>query len=238
MPRSTLRASTLGVVRLDAGTRDAMWGLYSRYYEGVERATFERDLAAKEQVILVHDRAGGVQGFSTLAWQRGRHQGRTYVALYSGDTVLERAHWGDGTLQRAFGKALIGTKLRHPFASTYWFLISKGYKTYLLLARNFPEHWPRPGTAMPAWETSLLDHLARERFGAAWRPDLGVIRLVHDGRLRSGVAPAEGRTLLDPAVAFFVAANPGHAAGDELACLGRVRAWLPARYALRRHRRT
>ena len=214
-----------------------MWDLYARYYEGVERATFERDLAAKQEVILVRDTAGEVQGFSTLAWQKGRHQGRNFVALYSGDTVLDRAHWGDGTLQRAFGTALIRTKLRHPLANTYWFLISKGYKTYLLLSRNFREHWPRPGAAMPAWEASLLDHLARERFGASWRPDLGVIRLEQDGRLRAGIAPAEGTALADPAVAFFVAANPGHADGDELACLGRVRPWLPARYALRKRRR-
>ena len=232
-----LRAATVAVGQLDPATRQAMWRLFERYYDGVSEATFQRDLDGKRQAILVRDPDGAVQGFSTLTWSRGRHGGRRYLALYSGDTVLERAHWGDGALQRAFGAALVRLKLLHPADRAYWFLISKGYKTYLLLARNFPEHWPRRAAAMPAWEASLLDRLARERFGAGWDPATGIIRIPAGGRLRSGIAPVEPRLMEDPAVAFFVAANPGHADGDELACLGRIRPWLPFQYAAKRRRR-
>lgn len=237
MPRPRpLRAATVAVRDLDGATRNAMWDLFGRYYEGTTRATFDHDLDAKDEVILVRDSAGMLQGFSTLVRTVGRHRGRRYVALFSGDTVLERAHWGDGALQRAFGRALLSTKLRHPGRRAYWFLISKGYKTYLLLARNFPEHWPRRGQATPSWEASLLDHLARQRFGEAWDARQGIVRIPGEGKLRQGIAPAEGATLQDPDVAYFVQANPQHGDGDELACLGRIRPWLPLRYVLRRRR--
>src|SRR4051794_1625133 len=52
---------------LDAATRDAMWRLFEGYYEDVERRRFDHDLAQKQQVILLRDRAdGSLQGFSTL----------------------------------------------------------------------------------------------------------------------------------------------------------------------------
>jgi hypothetical protein len=42
---------------------------------------------------------------------------------------------------------------------------------------------------------------------------------VRSQRLRPKTAPIDARTLADPDVAFFQAANPGHADGDMLVCL-------------------
>ncbi len=49
-----------------------------------------------------------------------------------------------------------------------------------------------------------------------------MVRLAHATPLRPGVAELESRHLRDPHVAYFTAANPGHARGDELACLTEV----------------
>jgi len=43
----------------------------------------------------------------------------------------------------AFAKHLLLAKIRTPGRRVYWFLISKGYKTYLLLARTFLGFLPR-----------------------------------------------------------------------------------------------
>jgi hypothetical protein len=40
--------------------------------------------------------------------------------------------------------------------------------------------------------------------------------------VRAGIADVTGRQLADPDVAFFLEANPGHAMGDELACLAEI----------------
>lgn len=235
----TLAARTLAVPALDAATRDRMWSLFQSYYDDVERAAFERDLDEKRHAILLVDAGdGSLQGFSTLTWGRHVHEGRAFHAIFSGDTIVHASYWGQRALQNAFGAYFTRLALRHPFTPTYWFLISKGYKTYLLLTRNFPDHWPRHDHDIPAWERGALDLLARERFGDAWRPDEGVVRFPRPaGRLRNGVAPLDDDALAHADVRFFHEANPGHARGDELACLARVSPAVWLRYVAKHVRR-
>lgn len=224
-----LAARTVPREALSPGDREAMWDLFARHYEAVTRAGFEADLADKSHVILL--RPAGEErlaGFSTLTSFPVVVQGRTVVVVFSGDTVVDPAWWGQTALQRAFLAWVIRVWLARPRTPVYWFLISKGYRTYLLLTRNFPEHWPRYDRPTPAFQAALLDTVARARFGDAWDADRGVLRFATcAGRLREGVAPVDPGTTA-PDVRFFVARNPGHAEGDELCCLGRVdhRLWL------------
>lgn len=216
-----------------------MWDLYAAHYEGVTREAFERDLAGKRWAILAHDAGdGSLQGFSTLTWDRWAHEGRRFIALFSGDTLVAPAYWGQRALQNEFGRCFTRVKLAHPFTPLYWFLISKGYRTYLLLSRNFPDHWPRHDAPTPAWERGAIGLMARARFGDAWLPDEGIVRFGPDApRLREGVAPLDEGTLAWADVRFFHERNPGHARGDELACLGRIRATLWLRYLAKQARR-
>lgn len=227
---------------LTPADRDAMWRLFDSHYAEVTRSTFEGDLSEKSHVIVARDAGdGSLQGFSTLTRYRRVVDGRPILAIFSGDTIVASPYWGQPALQSAFGRYITATKLAHPFTPVYWFLISKGYKTYLLLTRNFPEHWPRATRATPSWERALIDALARERFGAAWDPAAGVVRAhTGSGRLREGVAPIDDGVLASDDARFFHRANPRHASGDELACVGRVDATILVRYLakqLRRRRR-
>jgi len=201
-----------------------MWALFEATYADVERARFERDLDGKSHVILLVDAAdGAVRGFSTQRLFDVTVQGRVVQVLYSGDTVVDPAYWGQTALQRAFLRLGMTAALRRPFTPTYWYLISKGYKTYLLLARNFPEHWPRHDRPTPPWQAALLEALGTSLFPAAWQPSTGVLRHPAPlGRLREGVAPVEPSAVVHPDVSYFLERNPGHAAGDELCCLGHV----------------
>lgn len=201
-----------------------MWELFSQYYDAVCREKFERDLAGKDHVILVRStRDRSVQGFSTIATFESTVQGRRVVGVFSGDTIMGKTHWRQTVLQRGFLRYVIGVKLRHPLTPVYWFLISKGYKTYLLLARNFDEYWPRYDRATPAWQAAVLDDFARRRFGEAWRPELGLLKFPEcEGRLKCDVAQVDDRARELPEVRFFEERNPGHADGDELCCLGRI----------------
>lgn len=224
MRAGELEARIVPVATLDEGTMDAMWRLFQAHYDDTTRDVFERDLAEKRDVILARDGTdGSLQGFSTLTWVRRESRGRRFIAIFSGDTIIAPPYWGQKALQNAFGRYITRTMLAHPFTPVYWFLVSKGYKTYLLLTRNFPEHWPRHDKPMPAWHRAALDALARERFGDAWDPAAGVVRAhAGSGRLREGIAPVDAALLTRPDVRFFHEANPHHARGDELACLGRV----------------
>lgn len=204
-------------------TVDAMWSLFSRYYADVARERFEADLREKDSVILLRDEGRKLRGFSTLVHLEGEVDGEAFGAVFSGDTIIDHRFWGQTALQQAFFRHLVARKLKRPFRPLWWFLISKGYKTYLLLARNFPTYWPRHDRPTPPHELALLDALARAKYPDAWRPDLGILRFEEKlGRLRGSVAPIGARDLEDPHIRYFVERNPGHAAGDELVCAGRI----------------
>lgn len=234
-PTGRLRADVVPVAALSPAQRDAMWSVFARYYADVSRETFERDLAEKDDVIVLSDSGDrSVQGFSTLKLYRETVGGRRCLAIFSGDTIVAEAYWGQRALHRRFIRYVVTQKLRHPTLDVHWFLITKGYKTYLLLARNFPAHWPRHSASTPPHEAELLDRLARRKFGAAYKPERGVLQFERcQGRLKEGVAPIEATLLDDPDVRFFVQKNPGHAKGDELCCLGRVDLTLWAAFTAR-----
>lgn len=227
-----LRSRTVPTAEVSPAERQAAWEVFERYYERTDRARFDADLDAKDHVILL-EADGRIVGFSTVCVE---HVGDV-VSVFSGDTVIDAAHHGASALQWAFFRYIASVKARHPRKLVAWFLISKGYKTYLLLARNFPNHWPRRDTPTPPWAQELLVTLARRRFGDALDPERLILRFppgTHD-RLRPDVAPTDGVT--DPDVRYFLQANPGHADGDELCCLGLVDASLITSWPVKQLRR-
>lgn len=227
-----LRASLVAPHALDAATRDAAFALFRTHYEGADRQRFERDLREKQRVILLRDERGALRGFSTVLQREVRVGGRMATMVFSGDTVIDRACWGQKRLQSAFAGLLLRLRLRHPRRPLYWFLISKGWRTYLLMANHFPRAVPRWDLPDPPELRAALDQLAAERFGADYDAAAGIVRYAtpHE-RVRDGVAPVEGALLSNPHVRFFVERNPGHARGDELACLAQVRVRDLARVA-------
>lgn len=235
-----LVASTRRVSTLDAATRDAMWTLYEAFYVRVDAHSFASDLAEKDHVILVRDAGdGSVQGFTTLQVYRHAAPAGPCVIVFSGDTIIAPRYHGQTALQRAFVRYVMATVVREWRLPVYWFLISKGVRTYLLLSRNFLEYWPRHDAPTPPAMRTLIDELARARFGAAYRDDLGLVRWQPPGPcLAEGVAPLDPQALSRPDVRFFRAVNPGADEGDELCCLGRVDLAMGANYLRRLVKRT
>jgi hypothetical protein len=202
---------------LGAQTADAMYALHARYFADHDRAGFDADLAGKDRVILMY--AGQeLIGFSTVEVSRESVAGRDVAVLFSGDTIVDRDHWGAGELERLWlvNALEVLERLALPL---YWLLICSGYRTYRYLPVFFREFWPRWDVPTPPSMQSLLDTLARRRFGSRYRN--GVVH-IGGGRLREGVSPVDPARLRNPHVAFFVEANPGHVRGDELACIARI----------------
>ena len=224
-PTGVLTSETLPISRVDSETREQMWRLYVAYYSDAMRETFIDDFSAKDHVIILRDSGNGsLQGFSTLQCFGTKVQGKPLYVIYSGDTLVSKEYWGQNALQKAFFKYIVKCKISHPFRKVYWFLISKGYKTYLLLSRNYPVYWPRHDKPTPSWEKNIIDTLGADKFGDEYYPEKGIIH--HEdcpGKLRASVAPiGEDLRKNHPDIDYFVKRNPFHAEGDELCCLGLV----------------
>jgi hypothetical protein len=223
-PAGPLTGATVAVSRLDLQVRREAFELFSASFDGTSWAAFQRDLAAKQFVILLRDaRTGHLKGFSTVEVSSAGNA----TVVFSGDTVIDSAYWGQKTLQRAFAALILRLKLRHPTRPVYWFLISKGYKTYLMMVNRCPKSIPRHDRPDHAAMRRLLDHLATTRFGDKYDPVASVARDLGADRVRAGLAPIDGAALANPHVRFFLQRNPGHARGDELCCVAEIR-WRDA----------
>jgi hypothetical protein len=224
-PARRLVARTVPATSVDSRTRAQMYALFASAYEGTARSAFERDLAEKQRVILLHDAlTGRLGGFSTVLLQPVITSGGAGTVVFSGDTVIDPRYWGQKQLQSAFARLLFSLKLQAPTRPLYWFLISKGYRTYLLLANAFPRAVPRHDRPEAPALRALLDELAATRFGQRYDHHAGIVRNTgaHE-RVRDGLAPVTEALLANPHVRYFIARNPAHADGDELACLADVR---------------
>jgi hypothetical protein len=215
-----LRGTLEDVGSLSGSDRDAMFQLMQRSYANMRRDRFDLDLNAKQWVILVRSpESHRLVGFSTQMMLEARLGSELVRALYSGDTVMDRDHWGDPTLPHVWGNFAL--QLIDPqVGPLFWFLTSKGFRTYRYLPLFFRSYFPRPHTATPAWEQSLIDALGA-RIGHEWYdPGRQIIRAC-PGKdfVRSEIAEPGMRLNTDPHIRFFVERNPGFAQGDELCCL-------------------
>lgn len=222
-PSRGLKARVRRVASLTDLEVESMWTLFEKSYAGAERQTFERDLNEKHHVILLKDAERYVQGFSTLL--KVEVPGTDALAIFSGDTIISPNFWGQTALQRAFIWYLHAQRRARGGKPVYWFLITKGYRTYLLISRYFPNHWPRHDAPFPEAEGHVLDVLCRQKFGAAWNPRSGLLEYADTPnavRLADDLADVPKRLLNDPDVKFFLQKNPRWAEGDELCCLARA----------------
>jgi hypothetical protein len=223
---------------LKSEARGRMLELMHLCYENVDDDRFFADLDNKQQVILLLDRQGELQGFSTIRLTEETLEGRRVDILFSGDTVIHPDHWGAKALQAGFVTFALLHKLKHPLRPLYWLLLSKGYKTYLLLTNNFPSAFPRHGAAPPASLRALRDRVATAWWGDEYDPRSEVLRFKEArDRVKHGVAPVDAEDRVRPDIAFFLEKNPGWAQGDELVCFAEIDFGLPVRFSWKQLKR-
>lgn len=214
--------------------RDAMFALMDRHYENVTRAAFAADLDEKQWVILLLDpQTEEMCGFSTQVVLDATVAGRPVKALFSGDTIVARDRWGDPALAHVWGRLALSLIDSLPDVELYWFLISKGYKTYRFLPLFFREFYPRYDVPTPDWATAVIDAFGYFRYPGRYDPSSGIVTAGAAGdRLRPGVADLTPERGNNPHVRFFAVRNPGHLRGDELCCLAPLTRenFLPAAY--------
>ena len=223
-PAGRLTTEIVPVAALAAGEVRGLFALFSRHYEHVDAGRFEADLREKDCVILLRDSGtGAVRGFSTQQVLRFTVDGEALQALFSGDTIIDPAFWGDQELVRGWCRFAGGVRAAAPGTRLFWLLISKGYRTYLYLPLFFRRYLPAPGWSASPFEQQVIDTLAAVKFAPYYRRETG--RLEFPDR-RGNLTPAlaaipEGRRA-DPRVQFFLERNPTYALGTELVCLAEI----------------
>lgn len=197
---------------------DEVWTLTQRYID-TPRPQYESKLLALPEIGLWRVRGGELAGLVSLDVHRVLWHGRTRIIIFTSSVVADERFRGRNLVLRTGLRLLLREKLRRPFAPAYWLFDTFSYKSYLLMARNLGQFWPRRASVTPPDTALFIDKLATERYGPDWNRETGVVRRSGAKQLRSHTAPIDGALRSDPDVSFFETANPGHREGDMLVCL-------------------
>ena len=215
---------TMAIRDLQQDDREQMFVLLDRYYLGVTREAFERDLAAKEHVILLRAGTGELVGFSTLSRFHLALPERTVLAVFSGDTIVGAGHRGSFETAHQICRYFFQTIQEFPGDEIYWVLICKGWRTYRVLRLLFEEYAPRAGSADRTSFREVADAFGAARYPGFYRPEGRIIESHAPGqRIRPGSPEAIDRRRSDAEMLFFERVNPQHERGNELVCVAPIR---------------
>lgn len=201
-----------------------MYSIYEKYYDNTRYSIFETDFLAKTGVFLIRKpKNREIVGFSTVTECDIKVGSKTHHAFFSGDTVIEKEYWGSRALQRAMYRFLVQFKMRYPTQPVYWMLISKGFKTYLLLANNYYSYYPNLDNQNNHLE-EIVEAYCEQYFSKYYNSDTKLLDFGDDYQpLNENVAPITDEMRAESAkIAFFEQKNPTWATGTELPCIGEI----------------
>ena len=218
-----IQSRTVSVTEIAPADVRSLYEVFARHYDCVSLEQFQLDLSEKDCVLVLRGANGAICGFSTQKVFRVSVGGTPVRAVFSGDTIVDRAYWGEQELGRCWCRYVNSVYWEEPDVPLYWFLISKGYRTYLYLPLFFEAFYPNCEAPTPAFEQRLLDTLAAAKFPDHYRRETGLIEFPWShGQLKPHLAEIPARRLRDPHVQFFLKRNPAYATGQELACLAEI----------------
>jgi len=206
------------VEAVTADTWEEIWQLTRRFYD-TERLFVETRLRAHQKLALFRSAADrSLIGMAAIESEPLEFEGERLLMIFTSHTIVDERFRGQNLLQRAGLHTYLRGCLRHPLRRKFWIFDTFSYKSYLLLPRNLREFWPRHDWSTPRWESALMQHYGRSKYGDAWQAD-GVVRRSPQKRLLPHTAPFGTHLLANPDLAFYERVNPGHADGDMLLCL-------------------
>ena len=216
-----LECVCVDVPDLDRSRRNEMYELFARNFDQTSRDRFAHDLARKHWVLLLIEPASGrLCGFSTQVLLRFRWREQNLRFVFSGDTIVDPGYWGETALIREWGRLIARLLKTDASEPLYWFLISKGYKTYRFLPVFFREFYPSFDRDKPSAVREIMDALGETMFAGHYNAQRGiVVASPEKDRLCPELARVDSARLADPHIRFFLESNPGYARGDELCCL-------------------
>lgn len=193
-----------------------MFNLMTLYYADVNKKKFYCDLNEKNWVLLVCNN-DNVVGFTTI---KLLNEGSIKI-IYSGDTIIDEKFRGGIKFFKCWFNFIFNLKEKFENIDFYWFLISKGYRTYKLLPLFFKNFYPRYKFKIPKKMKQLLDFLGIKYFGNNYDNNKLIIYNNCD-YLRSGINDINQHKLNDPNIKFFLKLNPDYHKGNELCCIAKL----------------
>ncbi|MGM0579956.1 MAG: hypothetical protein ACQETL_04715 [Bacteroidota bacterium] len=209
---------------INFSSRKRMFELMFSCYNKITEDTFNTDLNKKQYVGLIKDQDNMVQGFTTFAINPNSTNESNYNVLFSGDTIIAPEYWGTQVMKYGWCKAvgsIIASDATKPW---YWYLLSKGHRTYMFLPLFFKDYFP---SIEPSESDDQLKKIASDislkLYGDCWKEEEGVIRFKESqGELKEELIQASYQKKGSKFVQFFLKKNPAFYKGEELVCIAHL----------------
>lgn len=197
-----------------------MYSLMQDAYDYVQYASFVEDLSNKQYIGLLIDLENTIQGFTTYAINPKNTGTQEYNIIFSGDTIIHPNFWGSQEMIKGGVKAAGFITQTDPQKKWYWFLISKGHRTYMYLPLFFEKFYPAFDPLRQDALFPIVDKCASALYPNDWKAKQGLIVFTEShGQLKPELAEASYKKKNNRHVAFFLEKNPSFYKGDELACI-------------------
>ena len=212
------------VSNLSALEAREMHQVFLKYYNNTHLNTFLDDISKKQYILLMKDPINKrIVGFSTIALLDLQYKGRNVKGIFSGDTILEKEYWGSRRWQLTWGLFCIKLRLKNYRTPFFWLLISKGYKTYMLLANNFVDYYPRIDKQDKEL-ADVVDSYCEQLYPQNYIKEQRILDFGNEYQnLQSHVAEiSDNLRESQPKIRFFEESNPNWRLGTELPCVGKI----------------
>lgn len=222
MSQNKLSAKYKNIGKLSIVDIYQMYSIYSKYYKNTKWKIFLNDLSKKSGAFVIRRKSDKkIVGFSTVVNYPIQAGGKKAIGVFSGDTIIEREYWGARVLQVAFYQYMVRLKITNPFKDVYWLLISKGFKTYLLLSNNVEKYYPNKDSKYH-YLSDVVNDYCNHLFPEYYNSDEQILDFGERYQcLKEGVAEIdEGMILGNEKISFFEKCNPQWRRGTELPCVG------------------
>lgn len=228
-----IKSRLVPVTKMAEETIREMHSLFIDYYENADYETFKQDLSTKTGSFLWRERTNErLIAFANIRIMSLPYKKRKVNVFFCGDTVCHRDYWqrnasGNNPMAGTIFAFLIRFFLRHPF-STYWFMISMSFRTYLVIANNMVNHYPHfeRKDAKIRKLGEICNMVAGHMYGEKFDPATGLVdfgRKDQNQTIKDDVAPVS-REMLEkyPKIRFYESLNPDNKKGMEMACIGAI----------------
>lgn len=213
-----LRSELMLLQNIENHHIEKMFCLYEKYYDYANVDSFKTDLGNKDVILLIWDNEH-IVGFTTIKKYCTYFNDKPIQVIFSGDTIMHHAHWGNPILSIAWLKYAGKVKAQYYDYPLFWFLIVKGHRTYRYLPVFSKKFYPTHKEKTPEYEQSLLDFLAKDMFGKYYIQQQGIIHYPQRGQLKEPWTKIPDTLGKRDEIKFFCERNSSYINGDELACL-------------------
>lgn len=221
---SGLHHKLFSVEEIGTAHRERMFQLMADNYDNMSADIFYKDLNNKQLAGLFFDEKEVLQGFTTYAVNPKSSGGLDYHIVFSGDTIISPAHWGSRMMMQAWCHTIGQIIATDPTKKWYWYLMSKGHRTYMYLPLFFTDYFP---AIKPSPINAKLKHIVAEvslkLYPKYWLAEEGIIRFEKRmGELKPELVEEPTRRKTSRMLLFFWKEKPRFLPGRGIGLLARL----------------